>query len=207
MVGSPPSNPGDIVAGPFPRETLELVRSIPTAHSIRGNADRSGAVTPASDWRGEQLSDDEKAWLDALPFRLVLDDALYVHSTPRSDEEMMTSETPDERLAELMGGVDAAVVVCGHTHMPFDRMAGAVRVINPGSVGLPAYTDREPVAHAMEMGAPHARYAVLERRKSGEPWYVTFRVVSYDWDAASGRAAAKGREDWARWIKTGYAGG
>ena len=57
----------------------------------------------------------------------------------------------------------------------------------------------------MEMGAPHARYAVLERRKASDPWQVSFRVVAYDWDAAAARAAAKGREDWARWIRTGYA--
>ena len=58
-------------------------------------------------------------------------------------------------------------------------------IINPGSVGLPAYTDTEPVRHSMQMGAPHARYAVLERRKASEPWQVSFRVVAYDWDAAA----------------------
>ena len=45
-------------------------------------------------------------------------------------------------------------------------------VVNPGSVGLPAYTDTEPVTHSMEMGAPHARYAVLERRKARDPWQI-----------------------------------
>ena len=78
-------------------------------------------------------------------------------------------------------------------------------VLNPGSVGLPAYIDTEPVRHAMEMGAPHARYAVLERRKSGDPWHDTFRVGDYYWDGAAERAVAKGREDWARWLRTGYA--
>ena len=45
---------------------------------------------------------------------------------------------------------------------------------------MPAYTDTEPVTHSMEMGAPHARYAVLERRKAADPWQVSFRVVPYD---------------------------
>ena len=53
--------------------------------------------------------------------------------------------------------------------------------------GLPAYTDAEPVKHSMETGAPHARYAVLERRRSADPWRVTFRVVAYDWNAAAAR--------------------
>ncbi len=76
--------------------------------------------------------------------------------------------------------------------------------MNPGSVGLPAYVDPLPVRHAMEMGAPHARYAVLERRKAADPWDISFRVVPYDWNAAA-CAPSKGREDWAKWIKTGYA--
>ena len=98
-------------------------------------------------------------------------------------------------------------MLCAHSHvvravaLDHGRM-----VVNPGSVGLPAYIDPEPLRHSMEMGAPHARYAVHDRRKTGDPWQVSFRVVAYDWDGASARAAAKGREDWARWIKTGYVG-
>jgi hypothetical protein len=55
------------------------------------------------------------------------------------------------------------------------------------------------------MGSPHARYAVLERKKSGDPWHVMFRIVAYDWDGAAARALARGREDWAHWLRTGYA--
>ena len=96
-------------------------------------------------------------------------------------------------------------MLCAHSHatryvaLDHDRL-----VVNPGSIGLPAYTDTEPVKHSMEMGAPHARYAVLDRRKAADPWHVTFRVVAYDWGGAAARAAAKDREDWARWIRTGY---
>ena len=146
--------------------SLELVRSIRTAHSIRGNADRSGAVTPASDWRGEQLSDDEKAWLDELPFSLVLDDALYVHSTPRSDEEMVTERTPDERLAEMLAGVEQKLVVSGHTHMQLDRTVGRIRFVNAGSVGMPYEGDTD------------ARWAIVD---AGE---VEFRRTPIDVEAA-----------------------
>jgi len=128
---------GDIVAGPFPHETLERIRGLDDTHFIRGNADRSYAVTPASEWRAGMLSDDEKAWLDALPFSLVLDGALYVHSTPRSDEEMVTERTSDERLAEMLAGVEQELVVSGHTHMQLDRRVGGVRFVNAGSVGMP----------------------------------------------------------------------
>ena len=76
-------------------------------------------------------------WLDALPFSLVLDGALYVHSTPRNDLEIVTERTPDERLAEMLAGVEQALVVSGHTHMQLDRTVGGIRFVNAGSVGMP----------------------------------------------------------------------
>ena len=71
--------------------------------------------------------------------------------------------------------------------------------------GVPRPVGPSQPAPAVQMGAPHARYAVLERRKASDPWQISFRVVEYDWNAAAARAAEKGREDWARWIKTGSA--
>ena len=85
------------------------------------------------------------------------------------------------------------------------RLADGRTVVNPGSVGLQAFSDAEPVNHAIEVGAPHARYAVLERAKAADPWRVSFRVVAYDWNAAGARAKEKGRDDWAQWLRTGYA--
>ena len=79
----------------------------------------------------------------------------------------MTSKTPDERLKEFTAGVDAALVVCGHTHMPFDRTAGGVRVINPGSVGMP-------------FGKPGAYWALLGLG-------VDMRHTDYDLEAAAAR--------------------
>ena len=87
-----------------------------------------------------------------------------------------------------------------HVALEDDRL-----VVNPGSVGLPADTDDEPVTHSTQMGAPHARYAVLERKKASDPWRMTFRVVAYDWEGAGARAAAKGRADWALGLRTGCA--
>jgi diadenosine tetraphosphatase ApaH/serine/threonine PP2A family protein phosphatase len=94
---------------------------------------------------------------------------------------MMTSKTPDERLRELTAGVDARVIVCGHTHMPFDRTVGRVRVINPGSVGMP-------------YGHPGAYWALLGPE-------VEFRRTDYDRGAAAARirrSAWPGAEDFAQ---------
>jgi diadenosine tetraphosphatase ApaH/serine/threonine PP2A family protein phosphatase len=94
---------------------------------------------------------------------------------------MMTIETPEERLRELLAGVDADVVVCGHTHMPFERAVGSVRVVNPGSVGMP-------------YGNAGAFWALLGPE-------LEFRRTDYDRAAAAARVRQSswpGAEEFAR---------
>ena len=136
---------GDIAAGPMPRETITLVRSL-DAQCIRGNADRRDARTPLADQLWQELPAEAADWLNALPPTLVLGDVLFCHATPRSDEEIVTPGTPEERLAQIVAGVEQSVVVVGHTHMQQDRRVGSVRWINAGSVGMP-YED-EPGTYA-----------------------------------------------------------
>ena len=102
-----------------------------------------------------------------------------------------------------LAGIDSAsLVLCGHTHMPRVVQVGAVTVVNPGSIGMPAYTDDHPVPHAIETGTPHARYAVATRVRSGM-WSVDLRAIVYDWDQASRQAQRNGNPDVARWTATG----
>lgn len=167
---------GDVASGPLPAESIELLRSLPTARLVRGNADRElvsafdGRLS--NDWCATQISADQRDFLASFAETVSIDvdglgRALFCHGSPRSDEEMMTSETSDERLKELTAGVDAALVVCGHTHMPFDRMVSGVRVINPGSVGMP-------------FGEPGAHWALLGPG-------VDMRHTDYDREAAAAR--------------------
>ncbi len=74
-------------------------------------------------------------------------------------------------------------------------------VVNPGSVGWPAYRDTQPALHAVEVGSPHARYALLTGTDAG--WSPQLRAVAYDWDAASRQAAQHGRPDIAHAVRTG----
>ena len=163
---------GDIAAGPFPKQTLELVRSL-DAHCIRGNADRKYTGTPDAIWVWEQLSEDEVAWLEGLPGELVLGDALFVHAAPGSDEEIITPATTDERLSGLLEGIEHRLVVAGHTHMQQDRRVGEIRFVNPGSVGMP-YEEQ-----------PGAYWAIV-----GED--VEFRRTEFDLDAAAESIRASG---------------
>jgi predicted phosphodiesterase len=118
---------GDLVWGPYPRETLALIRDA-DAHVIRGNADRE-----PDEWLREQLQPEELDWLFALPESKVVDGVFYCHATPRSDEEIVTPETSDIELEEMLAGTDERYVVGGHTHMQQQRG----RYVNAGSVGMP----------------------------------------------------------------------
>ncbi len=148
---------GDVVLGPMPRETLERLLALgPRARFIRGNCDR--LVVDAFDgrpltrwppiirepiaWTAQQLDRRHRDFLASLPETLVVDvpglgAVLFCHATPRSDEELITALTPAERLRPMLEGVTQPVVVCGHTHMQFDRSVDGVRLINAGSVGMP----------------------------------------------------------------------
>lgn len=102
------------------------------------------------------------------------------------------------------GSGPASLVLCGHTHAPRAVQFGRVLVVNPGSIGMPAYTDDNPVPHAIETGAPHARYAVVTRGPDGR-WSAELRAVAYDWDQAARQAQANGKPGVARWTATGRA--
>jgi putative phosphoesterase len=215
-------NLGDTVSGPLEAaETADVLISLAWS-TVRGNHDRwllekSEADMGRSDQAAyAELKSHHKGWLSSLEETIEFEGLLFCHGTPDSDTTYLAETVePDGHVrvatrAEVtrrLAGVHPPIVLCGHSHIV--RAVGIDEgrlVVNPGSVGLPAFIDTKPVTHAMEMGAPHARYALLDRRRASDPWQVSFRVVAYDWDGAAKRAAEKGREDWSRWISTGYAG-
>jgi len=145
---------GDVVAGgPQPAEVLDRLRRLgDRVRWLRGNADREldpneeGLAPPGMlDETRARLSGEQIAFLVGLPATVRIDRVLYCHATPHNDVDVFTAETPEERLVDVFAGVDADVVVCGHTHMQFDRMIRGTRVVNAGSVGMP-YED-EPGAY------------------------------------------------------------
>jgi predicted phosphodiesterase len=118
---------GDVFLGPFPSETLDLVRSV-DAQYVRGNCDRE-----PSDWVRSQLDDATVEWARTWPATVEVDDVLYCHATPQSDMPILTEASPEERFAKALAGVGQRLVVAGHTHMQFRRD----RFVNAGSVGMP----------------------------------------------------------------------
>ena len=175
---------GDVLPGPMPRETLERLWSLDVpATFISGNgevavlAEREGRASrvtaqhrPAVQWVASQLSSDEAHRVEQWPPEARLGDMLFCHATPRNENDIFVRTTDEERLAPIFAAAGAPIVVCGHTHMQFDRRIGAVRVVNAGSVGMP-------------FGEPGAYWLLLDR----EP---ELRRTSYDRNAAADRIRA-----------------
>lgn len=148
---------GDVIAGPMPNETLDRLRMLDLpVHYIHGNAESEvlrvlagqepGGLSPYADaeahWLAGALTPANQAfistWADTVRFTVdAIGEVLFCHATPHDDITVFTAETPDARVEELLGVPDAALVVCGHTHMQFDRRVGKRRVVNAGSVGMP----------------------------------------------------------------------
>ena len=123
---------------------------------------------PIIEWTAEQLDVDHRRLLSNWPkvFRISiggLGEVFFCHATPRDENEIFTRLTPQEPLLPLFDGLQVPLVVCGHTHMQFDRMVGATRVVNAGSVGMPF---GEPGAYWLLLGPDvelrHTRYDFIE---------------------------------------------
>ena len=178
---------GDIAIGPMPRATLERLLALgERALFLRGNGDREIADPPhggglwdeRTRWSAAQLDRGQRAWLAALPDTQTVDvdglgPVLFCHGSPRRDDEILTAISPEERVAAAVAGVAEPVVVCGHTHVQFDRRAAGKRLVNAGSVGMP-YEAR-----------PGAFWALLGPE-------VELRRTDYDLEAAAEAIRATG---------------
>jgi len=191
---------GDVVPGPLPRETIrrlleldlpvdfihgncELAVLAQMAASSADSASYWGTISgkPLPEpylsrmrWAAQQLPEYASlfaSWPKTLRLEAEgLGPVLFCHGTPRSETEVFTRLTAEERLAPLFDGLGAAVVVCGHTHMQFDRLIGNTRVVNAGSVGAP-------------FGTPGAYWALLGPG-------IEMRCTAYDLEQAAERIRA-----------------
>lgn len=226
-------NLGDILSGPlWAADTADrlMMLDLPT---IAGNHERqlltrSRDHMSASDAHThDELLPRHRAWLASLPPTLALSDEVFCcHGTPASDLVYFLETTvtgfagvgrgangvraatlaeATERAGTTQSHIAHGLILCGHTHVPrMLRLADGRLIVNPGSVGLQGFDDDHVHPHVIETGAPHARYALLERSAAG--WHVTLRAVVYDWDSAARRADREGRPDWAHALRSGFVG-
>ncbi|MEH0156399.1 metallophosphoesterase family protein [Limibacter armeniacum] len=148
---------GDVVSGPMGKETLSLLQSFPLPKKyILGNAEsevlrclkgeKINGLSERADeearWVTGQLTAKQQNEIGKWPKTCELElegigKVLFCHGTPRSDVEVFTKLTSEEKLRSLFEFLTVPLVICGHTHMQFERKVGGVQVVNAGSVGMP----------------------------------------------------------------------
>ncbi len=213
-------NLGDHLSGPlWPKETAQFLMAQSWVN-IQGNHDRQLAVQdpaghgPSDRYAYQQLNDTELSWLRSLPPSLEVDNEFFLfHGSPSRDTTYLLETiergrtrlaTPSE-IAGRLGGACAPLLLCGHTHIPrLVQLPDRTLIVNPGSVGLPAYDDVHPEYHIVETGSPHARYSLLEKRNGA--WQVEHVAIAYDHALAADRAHQNGRPDWEIALRNGFFG-
>jgi predicted phosphodiesterase len=209
-------NLGDTLYGPLePVATAERLMALDLV-SIQGNEDRiifsDKPASPTLAYVQKMLSSKIRNWLSGHPGTFVLEHDIFLcHGTPCFDTTYLLEKASVQGsvlndsalIREHLGPLTQQIVLCGHSHIPRTvLLPNGPMIINPGSVGLAAYTDDDP-PHIMENGSPHARYAILE--KSSKAWIMEHISVPYEWEKAAACAKQNNREDWASWLLTGRA--
>ena len=212
-------NLGDTLYGPIaPRQTWQRLAAHNIWH-ISGNQDRyiyasdaaARAANPTLQWICDELGATGIDWLRAHPPTLSLADGIFLcHGTPQNDSTYLLEDPErgqlrdDNAILAHLHGESAPLILCGHSHLPrCVQLSNGQLIVNPGSVGLPAYADEAPVLHRMENHSPHARYALIEKHPHG--WHIQHCHIPYDDSLAAQAARARGREDWASALLTGKA--
>lgn len=212
-------NLGDTLYGPIaPKATYDLIVTSDVV-SICGNQDRMLYEATHKEFSANStlqfvLSDLGNApldWLKTLPFDNQISHQIYAcHGSPTDDTTYLLEDVSsgkacvrsDSELLQLIDGQNSSVILCGHTHVPrLVELSTGQLILNAGSVGLPAYTDDQPVIHSMETYSSHASYAMLETDSTG--WNIQLIKIPYPVQDAVNAASKQERSDWAHYLATG----
>lgn len=212
-------NLGDSLFGPLdPLGTAKMLMQRQDIINIMGNCDEllleetSGSLTYR--YVKPLLQEPEESWIRSHSGTWSYDGMLFCHGTPWSNSEYLLEEItpsagaaykPAEQLAAELHTIQEQIVWCGHSHMFHSLvLPGERQVVNPGSIGLPAYAEELPYPHVMESGTPFASYCLCIRDNgSRNGWNILHRLVEYDWNKAADLAEHTGRPDYAVPIRTG----
>jgi predicted phosphodiesterase len=210
-------NLGDHLTGPLdPAGTADLLIERDML-SICGNDDRvlfspAEELSSSQRYTQEQLTEAHFNWLRTLPSTAVVADELFVCHGDLFDAPYLLEQVEasgvflrsTRAIEASVAAIAQPVILCGHSHVPRTVFLPQGKlIVNPGSVGLPAYTMQTPVPYAMESGSPHARYALLQRIQNS--WQVEHVQVPYASEHAATVARRNQRSDWAEWLTTGRA--
>ena len=212
-------NLGDILYGPIaPSATFKLLMNHEIV-TICGNQDRQNfdakndeiISNPTLQFILEELGNKPVEWMKSLPFDKQLNDEIYLcHGTPSSDQIYLLEDVSpgyaslrtDSEIITLLNGQQSRLICSGHSHIPRTvTLSTGQLAINPGSVGLQAYTDDKPAVHCMENFSPHASYSIIEKGDFG--WKVQHIKVPYNVQLAANECKKRNRMDWVHFLTTG----
>lgn len=182
---------GDLAfSGPFPKETLDYIReNLSDSTIIQGNTDemivkafsdanyphipKNKTMANALIYSQKVLSNEDKEFLANLPEQHSEEidglKLLFVHGSPRRNDEGITQKLKYSELEEIFEGVDANIIFCGHTHFPIIHQVGKKTVVNVGSVGRPFGEN------------PRAVYVMLDLTEIAQRKFdLEHRYVKYD---------------------------
>jgi predicted phosphodiesterase len=156
----------------------------------------------------QQTTSEQKNWMASLkPVLRFNDEVLLCHGTPTSDNttllQVADRNATAQEIEDRLGQVSANLIACGHSHVARSvRTAAGQLIVNPGSVGHPAYSYDFPYPHVIESGSPDARYGIVEKTQHG--WTACLINVPYAYQHMAKLAALRGRQDWVRALQSGY---
>jgi predicted phosphodiesterase len=211
-------NLGDTLYGPLDPMGVFRLMMEDKIRSIQGNEDRI-LWDPSLEQINNQtlrfckrrLNSKAMDWLKRLKITAIVNnDTFLCHGSLERDDEYLLEKVSSagvllkstKELAIKLAAIEQEVILCGHSHFPrIVNLPTGQLVVNPGSVGLPAYADDLPYPHSMETGTPHARYSILFKSSIG--WHIENIAIPYDWQSASKTALKNNRPDWAKWLREG----
>ena len=211
-------NLGDYFFGALEPETVaEMMRANPML-SISGNTDREILQAVDGDFNKDgmdkvkaDLSEQSINWLRGLPKTASCEGLFFVcHGTPDSDDEYLLEKVTehgvfvynDEELIAKTVHINERIILCGHSHVNrVIYLSNDKIILNPGSVGLPAYLGTGEHRFAMESMTPHAKYAIVTA--GGQSISIEQVLCAYDWHKASEAARKNGNEKWAQFLLRG----
>lgn len=209
---------GDSLYGPLdPKNTYKLIKK-KKIKSILGNQDRliienwkKQKLPPTLAYVKSQINQEVWDWLSGLPSTRSIGKKFFIcHGTPYSDEDYLISKVENKNIRPRIAddlesdtlNISQRIILCGHDHLPKTiSINDGKTLINPGSVGLQAYTDKHPKKHSIQTCNPFAKYCIIEY----DEYSVVIEQLSvhYDWEEAARCAEKNQRPDWARWLRTG----
>lgn len=211
-------NLGDSLYGPLdPRGTFHLLQQHDILH-ISGNEDRlivesfyrSNRNNPTMDFVLSEINAEIMTWLQSLLPTVVINDFFLCHGTPSNDDAYLFEKITSNGMRlknkkELQNDIDTIpqkIICCGHSHLKHClQLPSGKYIINPGSIGLPAYTDTIPFPHKMESGSPHASYCIITKKDTR--YKVDHIILPYLWEEAAQCAERNNRKDWVKWLRSG----